>query len=294
MASERQKNNLLIAASEDIRPSSYSDYKAYLAALYKQTKTLRNSDYSWQKFADDLGFGATTALHQVTRGYRTLTEKAAERIIKRLAIVGIERRYLLALVRHQNARSPAVRQAAFEELLDLKERILPEEIDKDTLSFFSEWYHPVIRELCGAGQVNDPAAIAERIMPHLRVEQVRESLALLERLGLIVLDHETGLWQQTQARISTGHRVKSLALISYHLAMIERGREALQSVPGERRDVSAMTLRIDEKAFGRLRSMIHTFQNSIMDEADKHAGEQIFQINLQFFPFTEQTKKKSE
>jgi uncharacterized protein (TIGR02147 family) len=295
MAKGRERAGILAKATDEVRPSAYLDYRVYLAALYEAVKRQHDGDYSWQRLADDLGFGATTALHQIARGYRPLTEKTVERIIKRLGLTGVERRYLLALVRHQHARSAATRQAAFEELLELKERVLPDEVDKDTLAFYAEWYHPVIREMCGGGGlVDDPAAITDRLLPRLRPEQVKDSLALLARLGLVTLDSATQTWRQTQTRISTGHRVKGLALVGYHLAMIEQAREALQTVPGRRRDVSAMTLCVDESALARLKAMIHAFQSSILDEAERHPGDQVFQVNVQLFPLTEEKKRKAE
>jgi hypothetical protein len=40
--------------------------------------------------------------------------------------------------------------------------------------------------------------------------------------------------------------------------------------------------------------MIHAFQTSILDEAERHPGDQVFQVNIQLFPLTDEKKRKAE
>ena len=157
----------------------------------------------------------------------------AVKVVKALRLTGLERRYFLALVDHGNAKSSAGREALFEKLVELKEQALPDESDKATLAYFSEWYHPVIRELVGTpGFRNDPVWIAGHIVPRIRPEQVRASLALQEKLGLIAFDAERQTYVQTKARISTGHRVKGMALTRYLLREVRRSAEPRRSARG--------------------------------------------------------------
>ena len=282
----------LTKTAAEIKPSGFLDYRVYLGSLYsslKQRLITEGEGFSYLLFADLLGFGATTAMHQIVHGYRPLTRKAAVKVVKALRLTGLERRYFLALVDHGNAKSSATREALFEKLVNLKEQALPDESDKATLAYFSEWYHPVIRELVGTpGFRNDPVWIAGHIVPRIRPEQVRASLALQEKLGLIAFDAERQTYVQTKARISTGHRVKGMALTRYHQQMIEHGREALTRIDGKRRDISALTVNVDEATAQRLKSMIHAFQLQLLDEAERAgAGDEVIQINIQLFPFTE-------
>lgn len=265
----------------------FLDYKLFLEALYKQMKDSAPG-YSFNKFSEDLGFKASTLMHQIVRGYRPLSEKNAAKIAKALKLEGMEKKFFLALVQYAHAESSQERNEYFEELITLKGKTLPSEPDKDILTYFSEWYHPVIRELIGSDDFqSDPAWIVDKIRPVLKREQVEESLQLLERLNLIARD-ETGRYVQTTSRVSSGHRVKGLALVSYHLQMMEHAKEALQKVSGKRRDVSALTLNVDEESAQRIRALIHAFQLQILDEAEKASKkDQVYQINIQLFPFTE-------
>jgi uncharacterized protein (TIGR02147 family) len=282
---------LLQRANDEIRPTGFLDYRLYLAALYDFLKKTTES-YSYQRFAADLGFGPTTVMHQIVRGRRPLTAKAAAKVVKALQLKGHERRFLLALVDYCNARSSQKREELFEKMIDLKSGVLPTEFDKDTLEYYSEWYHPVIRELVATREFKaDPEWIAQTIVPRLRPEQARESLALLERLELIRFDESAQRWTQSQKRLSTGHRVKGMALTRYHQKMIELGREALTRIPSKRRDISALTLNVDDETAERLKGLIHAFQIQLLDEAEKSPGDEVYQLNIQLFPFTGDDKK---
>ncbi|RYZ48818.1 MAG: TIGR02147 family protein, partial [Proteobacteria bacterium] len=81
---------------------------------------------------------------------------------------------------------------------------------------------------------------------------------------------------------------KGLALVSYHSSMIDHGKGALTSISGKRRDVSAVTVSVNESTAQRIRDMIHAFQLQILDEAERSQdGDQVYQVNIQLFPFTE-------
>ncbi len=275
-------------AKIEVKPSSYLDYRLYLKALYEHCKKASES-YSYQKFALDLGFGATTVMHQIASGYRPLSVKAATTIAKTLGIPSAESKYFIATVEFCNAKDAGKRDLHFEKLRALKQETLPDEMDQDLLSYFAEWYNPVIWELVASPAFQpDPNWIAKKIVPHLKPAVVQESLDLLQRLGLIVYDEGAKTYRQTKDRVTTGHRIKGLALVSYHSSMITHAKTALTTMNGTRRDVSALTVNVSDETAKKLRTMIHAFQLQLLDEAERAGpGEEIYQINIQLFPFTE-------
>lgn len=268
-----------------ILPSLYLDYRLYFSAVYQELKS-SDHDYSYQKFASDLGFSATTIMHQIVKGYRPLSAKAAAGIAKKLELSKYETRYLLALVGFCNAKSLAAREENFEKLKELKREILPTELDKGLLDYFSEWFHPVIWELIGTkGFQADAKWISERIMPQLSIAQVMDSLRLLENLGFIAREGDG--YRQLHNRISTGPQLKGHALMSYHQNMMDHAKRSLIDIRADRRDVSAMTVSVTEEGAKILREMIHAFQQQLLDEAERCGdADQIYQINIQLFPFT--------
>lgn len=275
-------------AATKVSVTDYLDYRLFLAAVYEGKKTSERT-YSYQQFAKDLGFNSTNVMHQIIRGHRPLTNKAAAKISGSLGLKHKDRQYFLALVAYANAKKSEDKQDKFDALLAIKKETLADAVDQDTFDYFSEWYHPVIWELVGTkGFVADPDWIAKKLNPQLKVEQVQRSLELLQRLKLIEFVPDKNTYARTQTRISTGHRVKGMALVSYHQNMIELGKASLMRFKGTRRDVSGVTVGVSEETAQKLRSMIHAFELQLLDEAERSGGgDQVFQINIQLFPFTE-------
>ena len=285
------KKSLLAQAVEAVKPSSFIDYSKFLDELYLFLK--KQDRYTYSDFSYDLGFGATTYIHQIIRKYRSLTSKNAEKIALKIDLTGAEKRYFLNLVKYSNAKSAASRDLAWKEILKIKSSEIVTDPDHDILEYFSQWYHPVVREYLQISECsNDYNVIAKDMVPSLRPEQVRESLELLVRLNLVEIDSETGQYRQTSERVSTGHRVKSHAVVNYHLQMINLARESLANIPGKERDISALTLSVSQESCDRIKAMIHAFQLQILEEAEKAvAPDKVVQINIQMFPVTKTRKQ---
>ncbi|MBC7531867.1 MAG: TIGR02147 family protein [Oligoflexus sp.] len=280
--------SLIENAVKETKPSSWLDYRLYLKSLYTYCKEAKEG-YSYQKFAEDLGFNGTTVMHQIVNGYRPLSAKAGKQVVDCLGLDAREARYFLTLIAFSHAKNAQSREENFQLLQALKRQTLPDEIDRNLLDYFSQWYHPVIWELIGIqGFRPEVAWIAKKIIPNVKPSAVQDSLELLLKLGLIVIDAETKTYRQTKNRVATGHRIKGLALVSYHGSMIDHAKSALTSISGTRRDVSAVTVSVNEETAKKLRDMIHTFQLQLLDEAERAGtGDQVYQINIQLFPFTE-------
>ncbi len=285
------RKTILAEATHSVVPFTFLDYSKYLEALFQHIK--KQVGYTYSDFSYDLGFGATTYVHQIIRRYRSLTNKNAEKIAARLDLTGAEKKYFLNLVKYAHAKSASNRDAAWKEILKIKANEIAAEPDHDVLEYFSQWYHPVVREYLNLPEATaDPAIIAKKMVPSLRPEQVRESLELLERLKLVELDLKSGRLRQTSERVSTGHRVKSHAIVNYHLQMINLARDSLANIPGKERDISAMTLSVSPEVCERIKAMIHAFQLQILEEAEKSvAPDKVIQINIQLFPVTKSRKQ---
>ncbi len=269
----------------NVRPSQYLDYRLYFEGLFKELKSSKES-YSYQTFAEELGFSASSIMHQIVKAYRPLTDKSLRRILKHLDLPAAERKYLIYLIAFCNAKNSGEKEAAFEGMKESAARSIPEEMEKYQLQYFSHWLHPVIWEMIGCSYfISDVNWIVERLRIKVTPEEVLESLSLLESLGLIRL--EDGKWQQTQDRVVTPPRVKGLSLVSYHLNMLDHAKLALTDVKGSQRDFSSSTVSLSEESFEKLRGMIHDFQVALLDEANRSTKtEKVYQINIQLFPFT--------
>src|SRR6185295_698586 len=121
------------------------------------------------------------------------------------------------------------------------------------------------------------------LTPAISARDAAKSVALLEKLGLIVL--KDGRYAQTQAFISTGDEVGSLNVVNYHKQVSRLAEEAHDRSEKEERDISALTLGISEESFRQIKARIQAFRKEIMDMAQVSGNpDRVYQLNFQFFP----------
>lgn len=284
--------NLAKQAATEIRPNDFLCYRIYLKALYSKAKNNKKS-YSVRKFSDELGFGVSTLLHQIMKGYRPLSERNGQKIAEALELNDYNTQYLLQLIGYVNASETHVKDRHFAKLVELKSKILPEQADKDLMHYFSEWHHPVIREMVTMADFdNNPEWITGKLVAKITAQQATESMDLLQRLGFISLDEETGKYKQTDSRLATSNRVRGMALLKYHQQMIDFGRLALTTIKGRRRNINTVTVCCNDDTVKKINTIINLMQTQILDLVDNQgSGDQIYQVNVQMFPFTNEPEE---
>lgn len=287
-----EHKSLLKEVCQHIRPSLYLESASFLEDVFQWIK-FRSKNYSYISFADDLGFSKTNVVHLMIRGKRRLSPKGVSRITDALNIRGSERLYLETLVRYQNARLSADRELFFSRLMELKSKSLSSPIEQNQLEYYSEWFHPVIRELVGMKGFNpDPHWIVKHIEPRVLPEQARKSIALLQQLNLIKKSDSGEGFELTSQHVSTGDEIASHAVVRYHQKTIEIGRESVTNFDHTERNVSAVTISISSETFEKIAEEISDFRKRILEISEQDASpDRVYQLNIQFFPFTHKTKE---
>lgn len=275
----------LTSALESAKPMRFLDYREFLRALYNEVK-LALPTYTYLKFSEDMGLSYSNALHQVIQGRRPLSLKAAEKIISSLHLSGQEKQYLLILVEHSNSKLSEERSSLLKRLMTLRDSCVSAQLEKEQLSYYSEWYHPVIREMVLLPDFNpDPYWIADRLDPRVRPEQVKKSLVLLERLKLI--ERKNGKYCVTSTNVTTGDEVSDLAVLRYHQNSIDLGKDSIMRVEDSLRDISGVTVAISEETAEKIKDELRHFRKKVLALAEQELhGDNVYQLNIQFFPMT--------
>lgn len=282
----------LVAASGTLQVTDFLSYREYLEKLYGLMKPSRKA-YSYAQFAEDLGFSKTNVMWLVMSGRRKLMAKAAQRVVESLGMTGIDRQYFMTLVQYNNARRPDVREDRFKALHSLKRRDLGSDKDQNVLEYFAEWYHPVIREMTGLKDFSsEPEWIAARLSFKVLPREIRSSLELLEKLGLIRFDSDLGRHAQTGGQVLPDRKVGNMAVARYHQKMCEIAREAVTMVPEKRRDLNALTVFVTEDAAMKISQILYKACEDIMKVENECKGaDQVFQVNAQLFALTKNGKR---
>ena len=259
-----------------------------VAFLKSETKV-----FSFRYFAKKAGFASQSALKFFLDGKRGLSLESIQKVAKGFGMDTTETKYFENLVRLNQENSNEKKAKYFEEMLKVQKKKKIRLISADQYEYFSKWYNPVVRELVRSKDFQgDPKWIAKRIFPMISVIEARESLRLLERLGLIQKD-VTGKYIQTDRAVSTERELLSMVARNFHKEMGTRAIESLDSIAKERRDFSGITFGLPASHIQKLKDKLNEIReelNSTLGSLEEETDE-VYHLNIQLFPLTKKEKK---
>ncbi len=128
-------------------------------------------------------------------------------------------------------------------------------------------------------------------MPPINVLDAKRAVRLLERLGLIAKDSD-GIYRTTGQNLTTGWKWYSNAIENNQREMIGLAAESINRFKKEERDISTVTMAIDEKALPEIREHIRQFRSSLIGIVNRYGGTgRVFQLNIQLFPLSTNLEK---
>lgn len=286
------KTRILLAVDR-LPVTNFLSYREYLLKIYEFIKQ-GDPSYSYVQLGEDLGFSRSNVLWLVIVGRRRMSPRASERLIKALGLTGTDRRYFETMRSQNNARRTDEREASFSALMNIKSESVTTTRSQNVLEYFSDWYHPVIRELVGLDDfLSEAGWINDRLVVKLMPLQILKSLELLDRLGLISYDRKAGRHRQTGGQIRPDREVERMASVRFHQKMCDMAREAVTRVPASRREMNSLTIRVNDEVAMKASEILYKACEQIMKlESESKTGDQIYQINVHLFPFTKLPKAK--
>jgi uncharacterized protein (TIGR02147 family) len=229
-------------------------------------------------------------------GKRRISANIAEKIAKTFKLSVRETDYLLALVGFEKAKNHDEKNETFSRIINLRGQSRLKFLDTDQYEYYSHWYHSAIRELVSLPIFKeDPAWIAQMLLPGITVMQAQKSLQLLQRLAIIKRD-EAGKLCQTNKAISSEYEIHALSLRNFSREMIDRAKESLETVPVELREISGITLGISGTCIDRIKQRIRIFKEEIVTMVvdDKTESTDVYQLNIQFFPIVKNSSNRQQ
>lgn len=267
---------------------NYQDYRKFLGDYYEEKKA-SGSAFSYQNFSRKAGFTSKSFVFNVINGRKNLSRASVVRMCEALGLSKSEAAYFENLVYFNQARNFTERNFYYEKLNAIApataEASNARKLRRDQYEFYSQWYHAVVRSLIDLfPDEKDSTKLARMIHPAIKPRQAQKSVELLLRLGLIE-KQKNGAYKVNSKILSTGNEVESLAVTHFHLECMELAAKALKELPGDRRNVSGLTLGISEKAYDKIREVIHSCQKAILDIAEKDIdSDRVYQLNFHLFP----------
>ena len=194
---------------------------------------------------------------------------------------------IVEMVKFDNAKTDADKKTHFRKMLSMAEAHKAKILEGDAFRYFESWKHQVLRELAPAMPGAKPLALAHACRPDITAAEVTVALNFLVKAGLLKKD-EQGRYIQTDTYVSTGPMdVTPVAVRGLHRQMGEIALEAIEGVPQDQRHFSGLTLGITRDAYGEIVQKIAEFRKELVAIATRDsATDEVYRLNVQFFPMT--------
>ena len=251
------------------------------------------ADWSYSQVIVKLELKSKGHITQILQGQKNVPPHVAERIADLFQMQGRSREFLLALIEFTQAQSHLQKKAFLDRMVALQSA---EGRQLSTLHYglCKEWYYPVIRELVRVLPVNDNfEELGKQVAPPISARAAETAIQDLEKMGLIVRGPK-GKYLQTHAMLTFGEGWKSVVVREFQHQAVELQKQALDRFPAEEREIANSTVCISRQRAQMIKQRMTDFRHEILAlvQSDPMRSEQVFQLNLGFFPMSARRKLK--
>ncbi len=263
----------------------FTDFRDFLRERLKELKA-ENAKYSRRYFADRLGLASPSYLKMITDGKRNLSDSLFRRLVDVLCFTSEEAGFFHDLVRYGQARSTEAKADALESLRRNRKFLNVHHLELDQFDYFADPLTLTLRDMVALKDFReDPKWISERLPKKASATRIREALSRLERLGQLERD-EDGTLCVTHNHQSTGDRLGSVPLRTYHLKMLDLAKDAME-LPVSERHFRGLTMSIPAEAYEEVTKQMVACIDNVRAIVDSHCEtEQVYHLEMAFFPLT--------
>jgi uncharacterized protein (TIGR02147 family) len=281
---------------EEMTVFEFEDFREYLIYVRDHYPGMRRP-ITLERWAKKLNYRSPRSIAMVLKGQRLPSEDLVLAFSQDLKHSENERRYFELLVRKEKHKDN-VPAAVAEELAKLNPRkITRKPLEADLFSYVADWQHYVILQLlttpsfrpCG----DDECAgwICGRLGGRISGEEARSSLLLLEKLKFLERDAGSGFLKiASQDPLIATDEVPSAAGRKHHFEQMDQAKEALVRQPLAEREFTCLTLRVNRGDIAAMKKAIKEFRDHFAKEFALEPGEDVCQLNVQFFFHTSEKK----
>ncbi|MNK51262.1 hypothetical protein D3C87_701600 [compost metagenome] len=230
----------------------------------------RNARYSLRAFAKALDIDASS-LSQILGGKRPLSKKSMQAICQKLSAAPQD-------LHHMGLLKLEIADESFLQ------------VNLDTFSVISDWYHYAILELTYvSGFKADAKWIAKKLS--ITVEEAKSAVDRLKRLELLL--EENGslvksskfLTNQSAVNTSAAHR-------ELQKQVIEKALVAIEDCDPEDKDITSMTMAIDKKNIAKARELTRKFRRDLCALLEEGEQTEVYNLGIQLYPVTKREEQK--
>ncbi len=262
--------------------SDVADYRDLLKSYYEQRKK-EMPFYSYRMMGDKLGLDSSY-LYRVLQKKQHLPAHVIPAAKELLDFDGRSAEYFDLLVAAGVAKSADKKAELMAKAVALRD-VERHSLQQAELKLLENWWIPAVRaylELNG-GIVNIKK-IAKDLCPPITEEQAAEAIEILKEVGL-VKNVASGRLALTDAHLTVGGQEKSAAVRHFQKQVLFLASEALETVPVNERNISTLTLSVDQACFDDLGEMLREFRRLVQKRVDESKRpDRVMQLSMAFYP----------
>ncbi len=248
----------MTATIDKPRIFEYIDSATYLKD-FCTWKSATSKSFSIRNLASKLNIDSSN-MFKIMQGTRAFPTKAIEAFSTFARLKQTENEFFTAMIHYAKAKTLEKKAHAKQVLINLQEPLI-KTVSNDKYEFYHTWYHSVIYTLLDYYQFKGKnyAAIGKTLTPPIKTEQVKESIALLIRLGYIY-ENSDGLYKNVEMVLGTGSNWRSEAITTYQKNLIQLAESAIDTQKRDHRDISTVTVCLARDDIGAMKKLIQKFQ----------------------------------
>lgn len=291
MVTKKAKNTVSVQPPRKIKEQPkipldiYFDYRKYLKETVAQRKGVHG--FSLRRLTSQAGFASSGFISEVISGRKNLSPASAIKLGKALGFNNEELTHFDILVRYNQAKEPEEKAWLLQHILRSNPGPSGPKVPAEQWEFYSHWLHAVIREILHCLPFKgDAGDLARRIVPAQSVENIRDSIQLLNRLGLIKRNAQ-GVYKPTDRVIALDDPAAAPLLNELQRQMLDLARDAFTRWPREERLMSSSTLSLSQKQFLKACGLIRQMRRQLLELAKSdEESDRVFQLSIAFFPLS--------
>lgn len=257
-----------------LNPNSLREEEKKIFRLWLQKqfteRCKKNPRYSLRAFAKHLNLDASS-LSQILSGKRPVSKNLVGGICAQLS-AGPRELQAFGLINVPTGEGQTYLQVSL-----------------DTFSVISEWYHYAILELTFvSGFKTDSKWIARKLS--ITVEEAKAAIERLKRLGLVL--EENGSLVKSSKLITNHSNVNtSAAHKELQKQFIEKALLAVDEVVSEEKDITSMTMAINEENLEKARELIKKFRRDMCALLEDGEQSRVYNLGIQLYPISGKQEK---
>lgn len=263
---------------------SYYDYHKLLSDFYTEKKTSFPL-FSYRFISQKVGIDHALVV-KIFQGNRHISARSIQAFATLLGLSKRKSEYFELMVMYGKAKTNSDIKHYFEKLLSFS-RIEEHRVESDKYEFYQKWYYTAVREILHLHPFRDDYEwLANMVEPAITPSEAKKAVILLERLDFIKRN-EAGCFELISRFITTGSEWRSIAIRSYQKEIMTLAMKAIEDTPKEERDISTVTLTLDDAGFALVRDRIAVLQKELVDiSAACQNVNRAYQVNLHVFPIS--------